>query len=108
MAKPKNNNNNQNTQVKYSDPREAYLSTKENMIIKELDYKLKDIFKTEYNEKAVLAEDQNGFYVTGKSYVNALVLDPFRQYERNKIKITKTESGYDIETNFGSLISITI
>lgn len=109
MAKPKNTNKPQSqNQVKYSDPRESFMSTKSNMMIKELDFKLKDIFKTDYNETAVLAEDQNGLYITGKSYIDALVLDPFRQYERNKIKITKSETGYDIETTFGSLISVAL
>ena len=109
MGKPKQNGNNvQNGQVKYSDPREAYLSTKSAMVLKELDYQLKDFFADAMKDKAVLAEDQRGLYITGKSYVDALTLDPYRQYNRNTLKITRNEAGVDIETTNGMLYSVAL
>ena len=108
MAKVKQTNSVQNVQVKYSDPREAYLSTKSEMVLKELDYQLKDFFENAMKDKAVLAEDQRGMYITGKSYINALTLDPYRQYNRNTLKITRTESRVDIETTNGMLYSVAL
>ena len=108
MAKVKQTNNTQNAQVKYSDPREAYLSTKSDMVISELNYQLKDFFEDALKDKAILAEDQKGYYITGKSYVDALTMDPYRQHERSKYKITKTDIGFDIESPLGMLISVTV
>lgn len=71
----------------------SYLGTKSDMVVKELDQKLKEII-TDYafNDKAVIAKDDIGLYVTGKSYVDALVLDPFRMYR--KIVVTENEGNY--------------
>ena len=94
--------------IKYADPRDAYLSTKSHMVVAKTDLALNSIYHTFYHEKAVIAEDKNGFYVTGSSYVDALVLDPFRQYERSKVNVVKTETGFDIETVNGMLYSVTV
>jgi hypothetical protein len=92
---------NQPSQVKYADPREAYLSTKKEMVVVEnTGLKLSGIFSNSYlNDSAVIAEDQKGFYVTGKSYVGSSVLDPYRSYEetRKQVNVIKTETGFDIE-----------
>ena len=71
----------------------AYLGTKSDMVVKELDVMLKDIVKDySFNDKAVIAKDDNGLYVTGKSYVDALVLDPFRRFR--KVVVTENEGNY--------------
>lgn len=94
---------NQPNQVKYADPREAYFSTKKEMVVVEnTGLKLSGIFSNAMamsSESAVIAEDQKGFYVTGKSYVDALTLDPYRSYDtvRKQVNVVKTESGFDIE-----------
>jgi hypothetical protein len=102
---------NQSGQIKYADPREAYLSTKKEMVVVEnTGLKLSSIFTGVFlSDSAVIAEDQKGFYVTGKSYVGALTLDPYRSYEnqRKKVNVVKTESGFDIEaTDLGIIHSI--
>lgn len=85
--------------VKYDDPRMAYLSTRKELVIKETDLKLNQIYPSAMNDTAVICEDQNGLYITGKSYVEANVLDPYRhfEYKRNHITITKTDTEYNIE-----------
>lgn len=94
--------------IKYADPRDAYLSTKSPMVVAKTSIALSSVYHTPYKDTAVIAEDKNGFYVTGTSYVDALVMDPFRQTERKKITVTKTETGFDIETVNGQLYSITV
>lgn len=98
MAKTKNNVQQEN-KVKYDDPRMAYLSTKPELVVKETTIKLNQLYSNAFSDVAVICEDQKGLYVTGKSYVGSLMLDPYRQYNRNSITVTKTETGFDIETN---------
>ena len=93
-------------QVKYDDPRDAYLSTKSHMVVAETDIPLKTFFETGGNTKAVIAEDKNGYYITGKNMIDSNLLDPFRQYHRGKVIITRNELAkgeekptFDIEYN---------
>lgn len=46
------------------------------------DYNLKNVLGNGYNDKVVVCEDEQGLYITGKSYVDAKVLDPNRIYNR--------------------------
>ena len=95
--------------VKYDDPRMAYLSTKSELVLKETDLKLNQIYPPAMNDTAVICEDQNGLYVTGKSYVDANVLDPYRQpkYKRGLITVTKNDTEYTIEYN-NNMYTITV
>lgn len=107
MAKKKNSSAKNEGQVKYDDPRDAYLSTKKEMVIANTEYKLNMFFNSAMNDIAVIAEDKNGYYITGKSFIGANVLDPYRQFHRNEITVVKTETGFDIETDY-NLYSVTI
>jgi hypothetical protein len=100
MAKKKSNSSataNNNGQIKYDDPRDAYFSTKKEMVVATTEFNLNMFYKTAMNDVAVIAEDKHGYYITGKSFVNASVLDPYRQYHRNTITVNKTDAGFDIE-----------
>ena len=59
-----------------------FYGTKPEWVKAELDLRMCDIFETAFKEKAVVAEDEKGLYVTGKSYVGAPLLDPYRCYRR--------------------------
>lgn len=89
--------------VKYSDPRMAYVNTKSELVIKESDkLVMKDIFGENIlckNEPVILCEDQNGYYLTGKDLIDALVLDVYRNYKRNQYEIRKVEENYYVTVN---------
>jgi hypothetical protein len=112
MGRKKPDKNQNNGQVKYADPREAYLSTKKEMVVVEnTNLKMSSLFTNTINDSVVIAEDQKGFYATGKSYVGALTLDPYRSYAntRNNVIVTKTDSGFDISSvSNGMMFSVTI
>lgn len=101
MGKKKQTNGNNQDKVTYEDPRDAYLSTKAEMVVAKSSMAMSVFYENNENSKAVIAEDKNGFYLTCMSYVNAPVLDPYRQYNRlgknNEVKIIKTDTGFDIE-----------
>ena len=82
-------------QIKYSDPRMAYSSTKKEMVIKESEYlKMLDVFGGDIpgaTAQVVVCEDQNGFYLTSKNFVGAPILDPYRNYRREMYTIVKNE-----------------
>lgn len=61
-----------------------FYGTKPEWVKAELDLRMCDIFGEDkaFKETAVVAEDEKGLYVTGKSYVGAPLLDPYRQYKR--------------------------
>jgi hypothetical protein len=86
---------NNDGQVKYSDPRMAYMSTKKEMIIKESEtLKMKDIFGEDIickNAPVMLCEDHLGLYITSKANIDVPVLDGYRMYRRNEYKIIKNE-----------------
>lgn len=86
---------NKDCQVKYSDPRMAYSSTKQEMVIKESEhFKMLDIFGSEIpccNSPIVICEDHIGYYITSKSLVNVEVLDPYRNYKRCGYTISKID-----------------
>ena len=94
------------TQVKYSDPRMGYMSTRSELVVKEsADVKMKDIFGEDIlskNSPAVVCEDQNGFYITSKDNVGVPLLDGYRMYRRDGYSITLVESegGEDKEKMF--------
>jgi hypothetical protein len=48
------------------------------------EYNFKNITNNGLNDHVVVCEDENGLYITGKSYVGALTVDPYRMYERKK------------------------
>ena len=95
-----------NNTVKYEDPRDAFLSTKSDMVVKETEFTCDRFFvgNGATTETAVIAEDKNGFYITAKSFVNASVLDPYRQYRRDQVTVTKTETGFDIQSDIKGLM----
>lgn len=104
MAKVGNKSNSKQTnqEVKYADPRMAYSSTKKEMVIKETELTANDIFNNKDYSKAVIAEDQNGFYVTVKSVIGAPVLDGYRMYKRNLAKVDKTDNNFTITSDFAT------
>lgn len=88
-------NGNKDCQVKYSDPRMAYSSTKAEMVLKESEYlKMSDIFGSNIpsaNSPVVVCEDHVGIYLTSKDLINVSVLDPYRNYKREMYQITKVD-----------------
>lgn len=93
----------QNSEVTYADPRMAYSSTKKEMVVKETDLTANDIFNNDDNSIAVIAEDQNGFYVTVKYNVGAPILDGYRMYKRDSVKVEKTDDEhFTITSNLAS------
>ena len=90
----KSTGGNKDCQVKYSDPRMAYSSTKQEMVIKESEhFKMVDIFGNVpcCNSPIVVCEDHLGYYITSKSLVNVAILDPYRNYKRDTYKLTKID-----------------
>ena len=108
MGKPKNSKPAATTVNKNADPRDAYMSTKAAMVVAESDIPLTNIYSNAIGGTAVIAEDSKGLYVTGKSYVDSPMMDPFRQYHRNMVTVEKTESSYDIVTKDGNMYSVAI
>ena len=105
MAKVGNKSNSKQTnqEVKYADPRMAYSSTKKEMVIKETELTANDIFNNKDYSKAVIAEDQNGFYVTVKSVIGAPVLDGYRMYKRNLAKVDKVnDNTFTVTSDFAT------
>ena len=88
----------QKSEVTYADPRMAYSSTKKEMVIKET-----ELTANNDNSTAVIAEDQNGLYITVKSNVGAPILDGYRMYRRDSVKIEKTDDEhFTITSNLAS------
>lgn len=105
MAKVGNRSNvkQTNQEVKYADPRMAYSSTKKEMVIKETELTANDIFNNEDYSKAVIAEDQNGFYVTVKSVIDSPILDGYRMYKRNLAKVDKVnDNTFTVTSDFAT------
>ena len=46
------------------------------------EFNMNSLFNTGLNDRVVICEDEQGLYVTGKSYVGARSLDPYRLYKR--------------------------
>lgn len=80
-------------QVKYSDPRMAFLSTKKEMVIKESTIPMNCIFGVVpcASSPVVVCEDQLGYYLTNKNLIDVAILDPYRNYKRDQYTITKNE-----------------
>jgi hypothetical protein len=97
--------------VTYDDPRDAYLSTKSDMVVAKTGYAMDFFYGNEEQSKMVIAEDKKGYYLTCTSFIDANALDPYRQYKRygknNSVSITKTEQGFDLEMN-GNIYSVNI
>lgn len=107
MAKPKNNKQTNETEIKYNDPRDAFLSTKKEMVVLETDMPATLFFKNVSDKDLiVIAEDSKGYYITCKNIVNQPVLDPYRQYKR--ISAIKTETGFNIKNNNDIVYSVSI
>ncbi len=66
-----------------------FYGTKSEWVKAELDLSIRDVFGIALNEKVVIAEDEQGLYVTGKSYVGAPLLDPYRMYNRLKPEVNE-------------------
>lgn len=47
------------------------------------EFNMNSLFNTGLNDRVVICEDEQGLYVTGKSYVGACSLDPYRMYKRH-------------------------
>jgi hypothetical protein len=108
MGKPSKNQlkstaaNAKDVQVKYDDPRMAYLSTKPELVVKESEnITLGSIINGTISDKslAVIAEDHLGYYVTCKSMVGANMLDPYRNYYRDKYEIVKDGDNFKVVAN---------
>ena len=61
---------------------DSFYGTKPEWVKAELDLRMCDVFENTSKEKVVVAEDEKGLYITGKSYVGASLLDPYRMYQR--------------------------
>ena len=110
MGKPKNSKSNVSnaTVNKNADPRDAYLSTKKAMVVAETVIPMTTIYPNiAIGGTAVIAEDARGFYATGKDYVDSPMMDPYRQYHRNKVVVEKTELGFDVKAA-GNIYSVNL
>ena len=66
---------------------------KEDVIAELNDVRMNQVFPDcGFNDKAVVAKDNNGLYLTGKSYVNSGLLDPYKVYRR--IEVTEKDGEY--------------
>ena len=61
---------------------DSFYGTKPEWVKAELDLRMCDVFENASKEKVVVAEDEKGLYITGKSYVGASLMDPNRMYHR--------------------------
>ena len=61
---------------------DSFYGTKPEWVKAELDFRMCDVFENASKEKVVVAEDEKGLYITGKSYVGASLMDPYRMYHR--------------------------
>lgn len=48
------------------------------------EFNMNSLFNTGLNDRVVVCEDEKGLYITGKSYVGARSLDPYRMYKRRQ------------------------
>lgn len=60
----------------------SFYGTKPEWVKAELDIRMCDVFENASKENTVVAEDEKGLYITGKSYTGASLLDPYRMYHR--------------------------
>ena len=72
-----------------------FYGTKPEWVKAELELRMCDIFGNSFKEKAVVAEDEKGLYVTGKSYVGAPLFDPYRCYNR-VVRIVNEDGTYTV------------
>lgn len=98
MARPSKNQvkstgGNKDVQVKYADARMAYMNTKKELVVKESNIEMGQVFVGVAGSKSliVVCEDHLGYYLTSKSYVDAPLLDPYRNYRRNEYQLTHNE-----------------
>lgn len=72
-----------------------FYGTKSEWVKAELNVRMCEIFGTDkaFKETAVVAEDEKGLYVTGKSFVGAPLLDPYRMYKRVEPSVETNEAG---------------
>ena len=72
-----------------------FYGTKSEWVKAELNFCMCDIFGSDkaFKEQAVVAEDEAGLYVTGKSYVDAPLLDPYRMYTRFEPIVETADDG---------------
>lgn len=91
-------------QVKYSDPRMAFTSTKTDMVLKECEtLKIRDVFGNDMlggGNAVMVCEDHIGLYLTSKENVGANYLDPYRNYRREQYELTKNDDNtFTIKAN---------
>ena len=85
---------------KYDHPTDAHMATKKDMVVKELEQSIVEFFPNlPNNGKAVIAQDKTGFYVTGTAFIDAPVLDPYRNYYRSKFTVTEADGNYEVKAN---------
>lgn len=73
-----------------------FTGTSKDSVIKVLDKKIGEVLPLEEinrNDIAVIAEDKDGMYVTGLSYVGTGLLDPFKVYRRRVV--TKVDEQFE-------------
>lgn len=73
-----------------------FYGTKPEWVKSELDITMATVFEFGSNEKAVVAEDEKGLYVTGKSYVGAPIFDPYRMNRRNEVIVQTCEQNQEL------------
>ena len=70
-----------------------FYGTKTEWVKGDLNIKLNEVISSATAEQAIVAEDSEGLYVTGKSFAGAPVLDPYRLYNRVVPTATTNEDG---------------
>lgn len=87
-------NNQKSTTFSQKEKIDSFYGTKAEWVKAELEgVSYSSVFGTDLKDKVVVAEDEKGLYLTGKSYVGALVLDPHRINKRIVPIEKKTEDG---------------
>lgn len=80
-----------------------FYGTKGEWVKAKLDVRMCDILGSDnaFKEPAIVAEDDQGLYITGKSFIDAPLLDPYRMYHRLQPIVETMDDGnvkYSVNT----------
>lgn len=91
-------NSKKSTPTQQKNPIVHFYGTKTEWVKHEFPYpefNMNTLFNTGLNDRVVVCEDEQGLYITGKSYVGALSLDPYRMYKR-RVPVVNEDGSYQI------------
>lgn len=77
---------------------DAHYGTKSDMFVADVEnINMKDLFPNALGDKVIIAKDNEGMYLTGKAFVDAPSLDPYRLYRR--IEVTEENGQFKFDAN---------